>query len=365
LGKVNNLSDYKGTSYPIAGNSSHLEDNKTMLQNINNPQENDYRKAGYLKRPVRPPKRVELIPDDVMIELEEEIFPHKHLATHRTAGPMAEAARVVKALRKPGGLSNILDKLQIEQIITNLSTGPAKLNPKAIESIIYKQFDDTERIELYQRISDSMSPACGSTKKDKTISLAEAAYAKYAGGFSRLVMVCLIKPVPKVVAMTELPVPAELQKAMEMCKAKMNGKSDHNNILRQLRPMKVHWDANITPKLATLYKTNPSFESWLGDYLKYGYNKATKDHPFHAGWLNPNFWAFQEWEAIWIKEVELESRERQKGDQLRAQQQKAEQVKKAINIASEYGMEALDDPAWGFTPEVIADAKREGQYGYR
>jgi len=361
FGLDNNLSGYKRVSPLSSEKLSFMEDNKIMLQEINNPQEYDYRKAGYLKRPIRSQEDGP-VPNDIMIELEEEVFSHKHLTTHRSHPQIFKASKIVKALRRPGGLSTYLDNPQIEQIITNLSTGPAKLNPKNIRDVIYKQFNETERIELYQRISDSMSPACGG--KGKTISLVDSVYTKYAAGFSRLVLVWLVKPTPKTTAITKTPVPPDLEKAVAMTKAKLPN-AEHNYLVRQLKEMKTHWDLTIVSKLANLYKTSSTFESWIGQFLEFAYNKTTKDHPLHAGWLNPGFWAFQEWEREWLKEMEFQSDQRQNGDQFRQQQEFKDKIEEACTAASEYGEQVLDDPAFGFSPEIVMAAKARGMYGYR
>ena len=313
-----------------------------------------------MSKKIYPPKEpTPRIPNDITMELENEVFQYEYITTNKKPSTLKKSAKVVIALASPTGLASILDKTKIDHIIQTISTNKTQpFSAEQILMVIYKQFSIDERIELYERLSLNNSPAYGGPGRQ---SLSVMDYNSYSRpGWSDIVWAWLRKPKLKTTATTKMPVSPDLEKAVAMAKAKLPNE-EHNRLVKQLKEMKAHWDSAIIPKLANLYKASSAFEAWLGQFLEYGYNRATMDHPFHAGWLNPGFWAFQEWEGEWLKETEAVAGERQRNDASRAFWTRENIIEEIIEKMEIHEIKEQLGPEFGYDPELTAEASRRWQ----
>lgn len=276
-------------------NSSECSDDKKINENI--PMEGVMNYSEYLingKKHV--PTRHKPIPKTIKLELEEEVFQHKYIRKHKMNEYMSRAARVVSALKRKGGLTNILDKVKIEQIVLQLSNGPNQLNPIDIRAVLEKKFNDEERVELYERLSNSMSPEYGGP--GKTIALYDAVWSDWTPGFCRLVKVWLKPPVPKKTEKLAPRVNSELVEPMRLMKVFIPSLSSNAYDIKVVHELKKYHEDTILPKLEKMEITDgKSFPLWLREYLQFANKIADdKNEKLHIGWVRAGSITFLEWE---------------------------------------------------------------------
>ena len=311
----NILSDIKGVvpTMKVINNPSILESDK----NMQNPQVN---MDQYLSSPrvrakdfsnKKTPKEAPTprIANDVLMELENEVFQHDWITTNKKPNALRNSAKVVKALCSPDGLSLILDKTKIDHIVQTMSAQKIHpLRPDQILTILHKQFSDQERVELYEKLSLSNSPAYGGIGRQP---LSKSAYDDRANpGWSDIVWVCLrppqlktpIKPTPKTIPEFEAPI------RMIGEKCSVDNLFFINEVLTDL---KRHYDTKSVPFLASLEAPAGNFTTWFREFLRFAYNKH--ENNFHPGYLKLANSTFQEWDAKFRSEALREQTQRIEG----------------------------------------------------
>ncbi len=334
LGKDNYPTDNKGHTphLEVLNNPSSLEDKKNMHPTPiqDNPKPFDYKKEGYLKRGVRPPTNNGPIDEEILMELQNEVFQHRYITTHRSNDEMANAAKIIKALKHKNGLSSILDQSQINLIVQCMTSNGNRFTPAQVMDVLHHQFSDEERVILYERISNSMSPAyVGGKDKPKTVTLANAAYMMQgAPGFSRLVMVCLRPPQLKVPLKPTPVTPKDLELPLAIVK-RFIPNAFPGPTVTLLREAQDHYNRNILPFQKQMNMT-VGFAPWVRGFLEFAYNKATRDNPLHPGWLKPTAPTYQEWETSYKAEARWKQNQRELGAASQAHAENEETIEKII-----------------------------------
>jgi DNA-binding MarR family transcriptional regulator len=252
----------------------------------------------------RPPRKPEVIPEDVMVELVEEVFQHRYITRHRTNRQLSLAARVVKALRGRGGLSGMLDSDQVGMIVRCMSG--QGIGPDEIRAVLCKRFGEEERVRLYESLSNDMSPAYGGP--GKMVTLSEAAWSNGSPGFSRLVKVWLRPPVLKPLGPPTPRVPADLEMQVSMLIRKA-GCQNVSFAIQTVSRLREHYDTLVAPAIERLGIRHGGFPEWFRGFLEFTEGKASsRNEAIHAGWLAVGGIAFSEWEAEFSRQSRLASR---------------------------------------------------------
>lgn len=299
----------------------------------------NYASEGYLVdcRKHRPSKKVRPIPKDILLELTEEIFQHKHITIHKVSHELAEAARVVSALKRKGGLSNYLTKEQVESTVTYMST-ICKFDPREIQEVLHKKFNDEERVELYKRLSDDMSPSYGGT--GKKVKLADAAWFRWKPGFCRMVKVWLRPPVVKDTTPPIPKVPKELEETVTMIKRFLPELVPNVYELKAIKDLKDFHQTTVIPKLETLGVTEGRmFANWLWEFLRFAYNRTEgKDIKLHIGWIRPGGILFNDWIAEFNSRTTENWKTAGRGEMIRQAFEKREREEYEAEFRREYGV---------------------------
>lgn len=316
------------------------EDTRLQTTQGSSP-EFDYGKAGYLKRKrgVTPPKKNIPIPEDIMVELTDEVFPNRHITRATRNSTMAAAARVVRALRREGGLSTILDGPQIELVVKCLTSNGSRLDPAQIRATLHRQFSDEERVELYERISNSMSPAYVGGH-GKNVSLADAAFLSHGSpGFSRLVKVWLQPPRPKEPVMPTPKIVPEFEGPVKAIREKCGPDLNLFFVISVLKDLKRIHGEQVAPLLDKLKLTKGRmFRAWFADFLRYAYN--IHDRRLNPGHLKPANKTFQDWDAEFRREARFEADQIELGRRKREWHAKLDEIKAVEDFIDEYGESA-------------------------
>jgi len=321
-------------------NNSQEKSMRESSKNDNFPQDDEFDYTKYLVdcKDHKPPKKLPSISNLVMQELENHVFPHRYLATHHTHKQMLTAAKVVSALRRPGGLSNILDDNQIDCIVRYFSAKPNCFDPNDVKAVLRKQFSKEERLELYERLSNSMSPAYEGGK-GKTVSLSQSAWSYGSVGFCRIVLVWLKPPKKKALGPpTPKVANEELAKVEKLIKDYLPEFNLQNWNLQMIKDLKKHYESEILP-LSNQLKSNVSFPNWLNEFLSFTYNKARDENaPFHFGWLKFGGYAFLEFDKRFRSELVFEANSKARAESIKQAIEEREREERERAFKEAYGL---------------------------
>jgi hypothetical protein len=287
----------------------------------------------YNKAYPKPPPTVRMT-REIKDELEHEIFQHDFITRNKKPDALRKSAKVVQALSSPGGLSNILDKTEIDHIVHTMSGNKIKpLSPDQIMGIIQKQFTDTERVRLYELLSLNNSPAYGGRGRQ---SLSKMAYDNRANpGWSDIVWVWL-RP-PQFQGKPTIKCPPDLERPLAIVQEFMP-QANRNVAINLLKEAKVHYDKDILP-LEERLRASTGFIAFLRNFLKWGYNKATERWPLNPAWLKTNNGFFLEWEAEYREELQKDADIRAAGARKRADGERQDLMKRIIDDLDNYDEE--------------------------
>ena len=363
----NNLSGYKGAS-PQMENSINpsMEDEKKMHPTPiqENPKPFDYNR--YKEKSVGPPKAPKKHPpikEDILMELQNEVFQHRYITPNKSGDALAGAAEVVTALKHKNGLSSMLDGPKIELIIQTMSTGINKFHPDDIRKVLHRQFSDEERVDLYERLSNSRSEAYDHHGKGKKINLGDTVWTYGSKGYCRLIQIWLSPPKLLKPAQITITVPKELELPLAIVK-RFIPDAIQGPAVKLLKEAQGHYDKNILPFQKQMNMT-VGFAPWVRGFLEFAYNKATRDNPLHPGWLKPTAPTYQEWETSYKAEARWEQNQRDLGASARADSDRRNLQKEIENYMDQYGeaetWEAVQRNGW--PEDLVRAAVHSLQFG--
>jgi len=168
------------------GNSKELQEEDFPLKSSQggfseSPKE-DYMLQRYIRPETAKQRQIDntplekLIRPETLLELTEEVFQYEHIRTNQKKNTLKEAARVVEALKKPGGLANLFKKDEIDYIVATMSKN-YKFPERDIRAVLHHQFDEEARVNLYEALDKSMSLLYGGSGKKISLQAAAASQA--------------------------------------------------------------------------------------------------------------------------------------------------------------------------------------------
>lgn len=261
---------------------------------------------------------VKPIDEDLLTELKEEVFQNPHITPNKKHSALKKSAAVVKAISNKGGLSTILAKSQIEQIVARMSSD--KFNPlpaAAIREVLYKKFEPEERIDLYERLSNLLSPLYGGD--GVKISLDQLAHAaRVSPGLSAIVLVWLRPPRLKEAKPSAPAVPPDLEALMEAVK-EFTDSPIVPVAVNHLKALKAHHES-----LLQKYDGVRPFGVWLRSFLESAYYN-NGDRLLHPACLKLDSREFLDWNREFARKAEPKMDERQRERQRMERQRTAKQ----------------------------------------
>ncbi len=272
------------------------------------------------------------IPDDVMVELTEEVYQHPHITPNKTKSAILKTADTVQALRRPGGLTNLISKEEISLIADYMSKN-YKFDRQAILQVLGHQFSDEERVELYERLSNNMSLQYGGPGGKIDLRDAAAHRSRNFRGFSAVVLVWLRPPQLKKLAPPTPKVPQELESPIRICRDLIR---DFNPSLSLpiLKELYAHHQENVVPLLEHLGNPDRAFATWFRGLLKHA--EAGDKPGFHLGWVRVGGQAFLEWDRYYREEEHFNHRARGSGQAMTEAWREEEKKKKEEAFIDEY-----------------------------